>query len=108
MSLMRAVLLGKSRVGMSIALEDFGMRRSIGKNWLWLAGGAAIATILAILPMPASAAESVTICVSKSGLIKGINFNDSSACKPTATPVTWNLCQPVSSSGSEGQVPMRV
>jgi hypothetical protein len=79
------------------AREGKGMRHSENRGWLWLAGSAALVALVMSLPAHANA-QTITICLTKSGLIKAIQ----SPCPGNTTAVSWQEVGPTGPTGPTG------
>jgi hypothetical protein len=80
------------------AREGKGMRHSGKRGWLWLAGSAAVLALMMSLPAHANA-QTITLCVTNNGLVKGIN---QSPCPGNTTAVTWQQVGPTGPTGPTG------
>ena len=81
------------------AREGKGMRHSENRGWLWLVGSAALVALMVSLPAHANAqSQTITICVTKNGLIRGVQ----SPCTGNTTPVSWQQMGPTGPTGATG------
>ncbi len=74
------------------------MRHSEKRGWLWLAGSAALVALVMSLPAHANA-QTITLCITNNGLVKGVN---QSPCPGNTTAVTWAQVGPVGPTGPTG------
>ncbi len=74
------------------------MRHSEKRGWLWLVGSAALVALMMGLPAHANA-QTITLCVTNSGLVKGIN---QTPCPGNTTAVTWQQTGPIGPTGPTG------
>lgn len=79
------------------AREGNGMRHSDKRGWLWLVGSAALVALMVSLPAHANA-QTITICVTKNGLIRAIQ----SPCTGNTTAVSWQEVGPTGPTGPTG------
>jgi hypothetical protein len=82
------------------AREGKGMRHSDKRGWLWLAGSAALVALMMSLPAHANAqSQTITLCVTHNGLVKGIN---QTPCPGNTTTVSWEQTGPTGPTGATG------
>src|SRR5208282_3796234 len=79
--------------------EGTRMPQSFKNAWRWLVGASAAAMLIATIS-PAANADSgiITLCVSRSGRIVGVDIQ----CKPHQIQLTWNIPGAQGPQGPQG------